>query len=78
MFISGGGSKNKIIINELSSYFKGVSIKHLNQYGIDVDNKEAVLFAVLANECLAKNPANMPLITGSKKEVILGKICLVK
>jgi len=78
MIISGGGANNPVIVNSLRKYFKGVNLKKIDAYGIDQDSKEAVLFAVLANECLAGNPANMKSVTGSRKDVILGKICLVK
>jgi anhydro-N-acetylmuramic acid kinase len=44
--------------------------------GIIVSNKEAVLFAVLANETISRNFNNVPASTGAKKKVILGKICL--
>jgi anhydro-N-acetylmuramic acid kinase len=76
LIVSGGGCKNKIIMNSLRKYFKGIDIKEIDSFGISADSKEAVLFAVLANECLAGNSANMPSVTGSKKDVILGKICL--
>lgn len=77
IIVSGGGSKNPFIIKALSGYFKGVKISEINRYGINSDNKEAVLFAVLANECLLGVSANMPSVTGAKGEVILGKICPV-
>ena len=77
LIVSGGGSDNPVITNSLKKYFKGIKIKKINAYGIDQDSKEAVLFAILANECLAGNPANMKSVTGSKKDVILGKICSV-
>lgn len=75
LIISGGGAKNPLIVQLLAHYFMGVNLNHIDQYGINGDNKEAVLFAVLANECLAGNSANMPSVTGAKKNVILGKIC---
>jgi anhydro-N-acetylmuramic acid kinase len=75
LLLSGGGAKNPFIYKRLSDYFKGVKLSNVNKLGIDIDNKEAVLFAVLANECLAGNSANMPSVTGAKKSVILGKIC---
>jgi anhydro-N-acetylmuramic acid kinase len=78
LIVSGGGSKNKTIYKLLSSYFKGVKIRDIKLNGANADNKEAVLFAVLANECLAGNPSNIPKVTGSTKDVILGKICPVK
>lgn len=76
LIVSGGGAKNPVLIESMRKYFKGVRIKHFNLRGIDCDSKEAALFAVLANECLLGNPANMPSVTGSTKDVILGKICL--
>lgn len=78
LILSGGGSKNKIIYKELSSYFKGVKLLKVKLNKINVDNKESVLFAMLANECLSRNSSNMCSVTGSNREVILGKICLVR
>ncbi len=76
LIVSGGGVKNPLIMKALSRYFKGVKVSKVKQNGVNSDNKEAVLFAVLANECISGNPANMNRVTGSTKDVILGKICL--
>ncbi|MGA2669067.1 MAG: anhydro-N-acetylmuramic acid kinase, partial [Ignavibacteria bacterium] len=78
LIVSGGGGNNPIIMESLREYLPGVNIKLIDEFGITVDSKEAVLFALLANECLSGNPANMKSVTGSDKDVILGKICLVK
>ncbi|HMT11864.1 MAG TPA: anhydro-N-acetylmuramic acid kinase [Ignavibacteria bacterium] len=75
LIVSGGGAENPLITSTLSNYFKGIKVTHLKQFGVTTQNKEAVLFAVLGNECLAGNPANMRSVTGSIKSVILGKIC---
>ena len=75
LIISGGGAENPLIKSTLSNYFKGVKVIPLKQFGVSTQNKEAVLFAVLANECIAGNAANMRSVTGSAKSVILGKIC---
>jgi anhydro-N-acetylmuramic acid kinase len=76
LIVSGGGAKNFVLMKSLKNYFKDVKIKTFNSFGLTVDSKESALFAVLANECLLGKPANMPSVTGSKKDVILGKICL--
>lgn len=76
LILSGGGANNPVIVNLLKKYFKGVKVKKIDEFSINQDSKEAVLFAVLANECLAGHPANMKSVTGSEKDVILGKICL--
>jgi len=77
LFVSGGGARNKFIMNSLKKYFgKHVEIKNVKELGISSDAKEAICFAVLANETLAGNPANIPRVTGAIKPTILGKICL--
>ncbi|MBZ0202056.1 MAG: anhydro-N-acetylmuramic acid kinase [Ignavibacteria bacterium] len=76
LIISGGGSENPVIMKSLRNYFKGIKVRKMNDHGITSKNKEAVLFAVLANECISGNPANMRSVSGSTKDAILGKICL--
>lgn len=36
--------------------------------------KEAIAFAVLANETYHRNPSNVPSATGAKEPVVLGNI----
>lgn len=77
ILVSGGGAENIIIMNSLKSYFPESIVKKLEYKGINTENKEAVLFAVLANETISQNYNNVPSATGAKRKVILGKICLV-
>jgi len=76
LIISGGGAKNYSLINFLKKYFKGIEVKVIDENGINEDNKEAVLFAVLANELINGSKTNITSVTGSHKNVFLGKICL--
>lgn len=77
LFVSGGGAKNKFIIRSLKKYFNNtVEIKNIMDLGIPSDAKEAVCFAVLANETLAGNQTSMQNVTGAIRSTILGKICL--
>ncbi len=76
LIVSGGGAENPVLMKSLRGYFKGVKVFKVNQFGVNSRNKEAVLFAVLANECISGNPANMNSVTGSTRDAILGKICL--
>ncbi|MEI6432081.1 MAG: anhydro-N-acetylmuramic acid kinase, partial [bacterium] len=41
---------------------------------LDSDAKEAIAFAILANETLLGNPSNLPSVTGARAPVILGKV----
>ena len=77
IIISGGGAYNECLMNCLSDYFSGAKVGKLNYKGITPENKEAVLFAVLANEAIQMQSANLKSVTNAKKNVILGKICPV-
>ena len=77
VFVGGGGSHNKFLMDSLSEYFNNSEIKKTGNMGIDEDYKESICFAILANELIRGNPANLPTVTGSTKPAFLGKICLV-
>ncbi|MGA9293144.1 MAG: anhydro-N-acetylmuramic acid kinase [Ignavibacteriaceae bacterium] len=77
LFVSGGGAKNKFLMKSLKKYLgKTVRISNVKNLGISADAKEAICFAVLANETLSGNPSNIPGVTGASKPTVLGKICL--
>jgi len=77
LIISGGGAKNKFIFEGLKKHFGSFcKIKILEDEKYSADSKEAVCFAVLANETLCGNKSNLPSVTGAARETILGKICL--
>jgi len=75
VFVGGGGSHNKFLMDSLSDYFKNSEIKKTGDLGIDEDYKEAICFAILANELVRGNPVNLPAVTGATKPAFLGKIC---
>jgi anhydro-N-acetylmuramic acid kinase len=76
LIVSGGGTHNEAIMAGLRKYFKAIMIRKIEEYGIPSDAKEAVCFALLANETVSGNPGNVPGVTGAKERTILGKICL--
>ncbi|HLF19855.1 MAG TPA: anhydro-N-acetylmuramic acid kinase [Bacteroidota bacterium] len=73
---SGGGVHNKTMMLALRRYFSPIPVVSIEHLGVSSDAKEAILFAVLANETIAEQPSNVPGATGAKKPVVLGKICL--
>ena len=77
LFVSGGGLKNKYLFESLHNYFgNSVQVKAIDEIGISSDAKEAICFAVLANETVNGNSSNIPRTTGASRSTILGKICL--
>lgn len=52
VYLSGGGMHNPLLKDKISKGL-GIPLKNTAELGIDPDAKEAVLFALLANECVA-------------------------
>ena len=77
LLVSGGGSNNLYLMKSLKKYFGDkVRVKKIETNKMSVDSKEAVCFAIFANETISENPINIPSVTGAKHKTILGKICL--
>jgi len=73
---SGGGTSNPVLMEHLSKLFSPMKVKKIDEYGINSDAKEAVAFAILANEFIAGSHSNVPFATGASKQVILGKLTI--
>lgn len=58
VFLSGGGAHNPLIVAGLRAALPGLSLQPMIRLGIPGDAKEAVLFAVLANELLTNSHVN--------------------
>jgi anhydro-N-acetylmuramic acid kinase len=77
LIISGGGARNLQLVEDLKDYFgNSVKVKNIESLGMSSDAKEAICFAVLANETISGNETNIPRVTGASRKTILGKICL--
>ncbi len=76
LYVSGGGVHNTYMLDSLRRHFSGVVVNPVDNAGIPSDAKEAVCFAVLANELISGNPTNIPSVTGASRRTMLGKICL--
>ncbi|HYK36462.1 anhydro-N-acetylmuramic acid kinase [Alloacidobacterium sp.] len=74
--VSGGGAKNKALMDMLGQRLEPVGCKLMQSgdAGIPVDAKEAVAFALLAYYTWHRHPANVPSATGAKRPAILGQI----
>ncbi|HCA79802.1 MAG TPA: anhydro-N-acetylmuramic acid kinase [Bacteroidetes bacterium] len=76
VIVSGGGAHNEAVMDALKEYFKPAPVKRIESLGFSADAKEAICFAILANETISERPSNVPSVTGAKRPVVLGKICL--
>ncbi|MGH9662397.1 MAG: anhydro-N-acetylmuramic acid kinase, partial [Bryobacteraceae bacterium] len=74
LIVSGGGAHNPRILAMLASLLPGVALARSSDYGIDVDGKEAIAFAVLAHQTWRRRASNVPSATGARRAVVLGKV----
>ena len=76
--LSGGGARNPVMVSSLREKLAPIPLSLSDEYGIPSDAKEAVGFAVLANETVCANRTNVPRVTGARGATILGKISIGK
>lgn len=74
VMVSGGGARNPEIMRRLAARFAPVPVRPSDDYGLPVDAKEAIAFAVLASDRVDHRPANVPSVTGAVRRVLLGKV----
>lgn len=74
IFVSGGGAHNPTLMAMLRKAMDPIPVMETTEVGLDVDSKEAIAFAVMAYETAHCRPSNVPMATGAKRPVVLGKI----
>ena len=71
--VSGGGVHNPALMGRLRELVAPLPVRSSAELGIDPDAKEALAFAVLANQAVHGRPGNLPGVTGARGPVVLGK-----
>jgi len=74
MILGGGGSYNATLRSMLKSRLPGVPIYLHEDFGIYGEAKEAIGYAILANETMLGRASNVPRATGASHPRPLGKI----
>ena len=72
--LGGGGSYNATLRRMLQERLAGIPVFLHEDLDISGDAKEALAFAILGNETMLGQPANVPSATGATKRVVLGTI----
>ncbi|WMJ22118.1 anhydro-N-acetylmuramic acid kinase AnmK [Paludicola sp. MB14-C6] len=76
LVVGGGGSYNSTLVKMLKAELPKTTVCIQEDLGFSSDAKEAIAFAVLANETISFHPNNTPSATGAYKKKILGKISI--
>ncbi len=74
VFVSGGGALNPTLMRHLSELLAPIPVESTAALGVDPEAKEAIAFAVLANQTLFGSAGNVPAVTGAVGPRVLGKI----
>jgi anhydro-N-acetylmuramic acid kinase len=76
VIVGGGGARNPTLMGRLRAALDPTPVLTHEDVGMHGDAKEAIAFALLANETLLGNPGNLPSVTGASRPVLLGKLTL--
>jgi anhydro-N-acetylmuramic acid kinase len=78
VIVAGGGVHNKTLMGSLKRLLSRRAeppvVVASEEFGLPVDAKEAIAFAILAFEAVHGRPNNLPRATGARHFTILGKI----
>jgi len=72
--LGGGGSRNPVLRRWLAEALAPVPVRTHEEFGINGKAKEAMLFAILANDAVAGHPWSLTSATGSTRRTVLGKL----
>ena len=75
VYASGGGIHNPLLMEQLLIHCPNIkAFKNTDDLGVHPDAKEAVLFAILANECLAGQRQSAKNKRGGILDITMGKV----
>lgn len=74
LYASGGGMHNPLLMEQIKQLLPSIPIHLTSELGINPDAKEAVLFAILANECIAGGNIKFGTELKGIPSVTMGKI----
>jgi anhydro-N-acetylmuramic acid kinase len=76
LIVGGGGSRNPVLMENITRVLPACEVIDNEELGFDGDAKEAIAFAILANETIHEHPNNVPSVTGATSPVVMGRISL--
>ncbi|MEF3304132.1 anhydro-N-acetylmuramic acid kinase [Paenibacillus sp. GYB003] len=76
VIVSGGGAHNRTLLAMLGELLPEQAITTSEALGLSSDAKEAVAFALFANNFLFGLPNNLPSATGAAVPTVMGKLAL--
>lgn len=76
VIVSGGGARNATLMRWLTEELPEQNVTVSDEMGLPGDAKEAIAFALLANDFIHGVPNNLPRVTGAVRPTIMGKLAM--
>lgn len=73
LIVAGGGAQNPALMERIAAAVAPIQVRPSEELGVPSMAREAMGFAVLANEALLGHPTALPGVTGANRPVTLGK-----
>ncbi|HRE49035.1 MAG TPA: anhydro-N-acetylmuramic acid kinase [Aggregatilineales bacterium] len=74
VILGGGGTRNPVLVAHLRTLLGDIPLHTHEHIGLDSDNKEALVFALLAHETWHARSGTHPALTGAHHATVLGQI----
>ncbi|MHB8637031.1 MAG: anhydro-N-acetylmuramic acid kinase [Fimbriimonadaceae bacterium] len=74
LILSGGGAENAFVRERLGSRIAPHSVRLSDEFGVPARAREAMAFAILANDAVCGLPTSLPRVTGAAMARRLGKL----
>ncbi len=74
LIASGGGAHNRLLLRRVGELLPQIKVMTSDAFGLPVDAKEAIAFAILADRTLHGLPGNLPAVTGAGRPAVLGTV----
>lgn len=76
LIVSGGGAHNRTLLGMIAGLLPELTVTTAEALGVPSDAKEAVAFALFANDFLFGQSNNLPAATGADRPTVMGKLAL--
>ena len=74
VIVSGGGARNRTLMRHLTQLLAPTPVRSVERYGLPVQAKEPVAFALLALRAIHGQVNHLPATTGAQSACLLGAI----
>ena len=74
LVLAGGGVRNVFLRERIGALVAPMVVRTAEDLGVPSEAREALAFALLANDALHGLPTNLPAVTGAKRAAVLGKL----